>query len=73
MTFAGETVFEGGGGGLGEGVVAQDREFFASIREGRPPSCAAEDGVRALEPLQAAYDQMLQLEDEGKYRRRWAQ
>ena len=29
------------------------------------------DSGGALRPLQAAYDQMLELEGEGKYQRRW--
>lgn len=70
VRFAGQTVFE-----TPEtpesGVLVQDREFFISIREGRPPSCDAEDGVRALAPLQAAYDQMLELEGPARYHRRW--
>ena len=70
VKFAGEAVFETPDNPE-SGVLVQDREFFASIREGREPSCNAEDGVRALAPLQAVYDQMCELEGEGKYKRRW--
>ena len=70
VKFAGETVFETPDSPE-SGVLVQDREFFNSIREGRQPSCNARDGVRALAPLQAAYDQMVELEGEEKYRRIW--
>ena len=70
VRFAGETVFETPENPE-SGVLVQNREFFSSIREGRAPSCSAEDGVRALAPLQAAYDQMLELEEPAKYHRRW--
>ena len=70
VSFAGETVYETPEGAE-SGVLVQDREFFDSIREQRTPSCSAEDGVRALAPLQAVYDQMLELEGEEKYHRRW--
>lgn len=70
VKFAGETVFETPESPE-SGVLVQNREFLNSIREGRPPSCSAADGVRALAPLQAAYDQMVELEGEEKYRRRW--
>jgi len=70
VKFAGETVFETPESPE-SGVLVQDREFVASIREGRQPSCSAQDGVRALAPLQAAYDQMVELEGEAKYLRRW--
>ena len=70
VSFAGDTVFETSKDPE-SGVLVQNREFIAAIREGRTPSCDAEDGVRALEPLQAAYDQMLELEGAEKYLRRW--
>ncbi|MFH1571101.1 MAG: Gfo/Idh/MocA family oxidoreductase [Gemmatimonadota bacterium] len=70
VRFAGQTVFQTPANPE-SGVLVQDREFCSAIREGRPPSCSAEDGVRALAPLQAAYDQMVELEGEGIYRRRW--
>jgi len=70
VRFAGDTVFETSKDPE-SGVLLQDREFISAIREGRTPSCDAEDGVRALAPLQAAYDQMLELEGGDKYQRRW--
>ena len=70
VTFNGETVFETDMEAEG-GVLGQDREFFDAIRENRQPSCSAEDGLYALGVLQQAYDQMVTLEDEDKYRRPW--
>jgi 2-hydroxy-4-carboxymuconate semialdehyde hemiacetal dehydrogenase len=70
VLFAGETVFEKSVGELAA-IVAQNNEFFASIREDRQPSPNADDGVRALEPLQAVYDQMREFEGDEKYMRRW--
>jgi 2-hydroxy-4-carboxymuconate semialdehyde hemiacetal dehydrogenase len=70
VSFAGDTVFETSKDPE-SGVLVQNREFIAAIREGRTPSCDAEDGVRALAPLQAAYDQMLEMEGAQKYQRRW--
>ena len=70
VLFAGETVFEKSVGELAA-IVAQNNEFFASIREDRQPSPNADDGVRALEPLQAVYDQMREFEGDEKYKRRW--
>ena len=70
VLFAGETVFEKSVGELAA-IVAQNNDFFASIREDRQPSPNADDGVRALEPLQAVYDQMREFEGDEKYMRRW--
>jgi 2-hydroxy-4-carboxymuconate semialdehyde hemiacetal dehydrogenase len=70
VLFAGETVFEKSVGELAV-IDAQNNEFFASIREDRQPSPNADDGVRALEPLQAVYDQMREFEGDEKYLRRW--
>jgi 2-hydroxy-4-carboxymuconate semialdehyde hemiacetal dehydrogenase len=70
VRFAGEVVFETPQNPE-SGVLVQNREFFAAIRDDREPSCNADDGVRALAPLQAVYDQMVELEGEEKYRRRW--
>lgn len=67
----GEKIFEDGGG-LDGGVLVQDREFIAAIREGRDPSCGAEDALNALGVLQQAYDQAVTAEGEEKYRRMWA-
>jgi hypothetical protein len=72
IRFAGETVFESSENADQSGVLRQNEEFFASIREARPASCNAEDGVRALAPLQAVYDQMLELEGDEKYKRLWS-
>ncbi len=72
IKFAGETVFESTANADESGVLRQNEEFFASIREGRAANCSAEDGVRALAPLQAVYDQMIELEGEEKYKRLWA-
>jgi 2-hydroxy-4-carboxymuconate semialdehyde hemiacetal dehydrogenase len=70
VSFAGATVFETSKNPE-SGVVVQNGEFISAIREGRTPSCDAKDGIRALAPLQAAYDQMLALEGGDKYLRRW--
>jgi len=70
VQFGGETVFETPQNPE-SGVLVQNREFFDAIRAGRQPSCNADDGVRALTPLQAVYEQMLELEGDEKYRRRW--
>lgn len=66
----GEAVFEASEG-LDGGVLVQDREFIASIREGREPSCGARDAQRALEVLQQVYDQAVTAEGEAKYKRMW--
>lgn len=71
VQFAGKTVFEKAAGEL-DSIVVQNSEFFHSIRENRQPSPNAEDGVLALEPLQTVYDQMIELEGDEKYLRRWA-
>ena len=42
-------------GGRDSGLL-QDREFFAAIREGRPPAISAECRPPALEVLQQAQD-----------------
>ena len=70
VRFAGETLFETPQNPE-SGVLVQNREFFDAIRENRQPSCNAEDGVRALATLQAVYEQMMELEGDEKYRRRW--
>ena len=44
-----------GAGGRDSGLL-QDREFFAAIREGRPPAISAESVLPALEVLQQAQD-----------------
>ncbi|MSS73927.1 MAG: Gfo/Idh/MocA family oxidoreductase [Candidatus Latescibacteria bacterium] len=70
VTFGGEVVFTSSGG-LDDSVLAQNREFVAAVRENRQPSCNAEDGLKALILLQEVYDQMVGMEGEDKYRRRW--
>lgn len=70
VSFNGETVFETDLEAEGA-ILTQDREFFQAIREDRQPSCSAEDGLRALVLLQQVYDQMITLESEKKYKRRW--
>ncbi len=70
VSFAGDTVFETSKKPE-SGVLVQNQEFITAIRERRTPSCDAEEGVRALAPLQAAYDQMLEMEGAQKYRRPW--
>lgn len=72
IRFAGETVCESSENADQSGVLRQNEEFFASIREARLASCSAEDGIRALAPLQAVYDQMLELEGDEKYKRLWS-
>ncbi|MBT4496884.1 MAG: Gfo/Idh/MocA family oxidoreductase [Gemmatimonadetes bacterium] len=71
VRFGGEGVFEGAGGGLKEGVLEQNREFVAAVRQGRKPACDAGDAVRSLELLQEVYDQMVELDGEERYRRPW--
>ena len=71
VTFGGEVVFEAGDDPASQGVPTQDREFIAAIRENREPSCNAQDGLKALAVLQQVYDQMVTLEGEAKYERRW--
>lgn len=71
VTFGGEVVFEDDGKTRPRGVPGQDAEFIAAIREDRQPSCTARDGLKALDVLQQVYDQMVELEGEAKYRRRW--
>jgi len=70
VTWNGETVFEAAEG-LDDGVLAQDQEFVAAIREGREPSCGAGDALQALEVLQQVYDQTTTAEGVEKYRRMW--
>lgn len=70
VTFGGEIVFEHDGD-LHDDVLAQNREFIDAIREDRQPSCNAEDGLKALTVLQEVYDQMVALEGEARYKRRW--
>ena len=71
VTFGGEVIFQDEGKTSPQGVPAQDEEFIAAIREDREPSCTAQDGLNALVVLQQVYDQMVELEGEEKYRRRW--
>ncbi|MEE3335884.1 MAG: Gfo/Idh/MocA family oxidoreductase [Candidatus Latescibacterota bacterium] len=71
IRFAGDTVFETTANADETGVLAQNQEFFASVRASRPANCSAEDGVAALAPLQAVYDQMLEFEGDDKYKRLW--
>ena len=70
VSFNGKVVFRADGGTEG-GVLAQDREFFDAVREDRQPSCNAEEGLKALIPLQHIYDQMVTFEGDGRYRRMW--
>ena len=53
-------------------ILTQNREFISAIRENRTPSCNADNAVDALVLLQEVYDQMITLENEAKYKRRWA-
>ena len=52
-------------------ILTQNREFIDAIRQNRTPSCSAEDAAGSLVLLQEVYDQMITLETEAKYRRRW--
>lgn len=70
VKFSGQTVFETSRNPE-SGVLVQNREFVAAIREDRSPSCDASEGARSLAPLQTAYDQMLELEGVDDYQRRW--
>ena len=70
VRFNGEVVFETPNNPEG-GVLVQDREFFAAIREDRQPSCSATDALNALTPLQQVYDKMIATEGVEKYKRRW--
>ncbi|MBT3343080.1 MAG: Gfo/Idh/MocA family oxidoreductase [Gemmatimonadetes bacterium] len=70
VRFGGKTVFETSTNPE-SGVLVQNREFIAAIREGRTPSCDAQDGAMSLAPLQAAFDQMVELEGPESYQRRW--
>ena len=70
VCFGGEVVFEARDN-FEQGMLAQNREFVQAIREKRQPSCSAEEGLKALTLLQEVYDQMVSLEGEDKYRRRW--
>lgn len=55
-----------------DAILTQNREFFAAIRENRQPSCNADEALLSLSPLQQIYDQMISLEKEAKYKRRWS-
>ena len=66
----GETIYEDPSDGGGR-VLDQDREFIQAVKEDRQPSCNAEDALPALAVLQQVYDQMITMEGEEKYRRRW--
>ncbi|MDP6779660.1 MAG: Gfo/Idh/MocA family oxidoreductase [Candidatus Latescibacteria bacterium] len=66
----GETIYEDSGEWESR-VLVQDREFVEAIRKDRQPSCNAEDALPALAVLQQVYDQMVTMEGEDKYRRRW--
>ena len=70
VTLNGEAIFDVGGS-VERSIVTQDREFVDAVRENRQPTCNAEDGLRSLAVLQQVYDQMVTMEDEEKYRRRW--
>ncbi len=70
VTLNGDTLFEDSGD-LGDHVLAQNTEFIAAIRADRQPACSAEHGLAALTLLQQVYDQMITLEREAKYKRRW--
>jgi 2-hydroxy-4-carboxymuconate semialdehyde hemiacetal dehydrogenase len=71
VRFGGEVVFEGEGDSLKEGVLEQNREFVAALRQGREPACSAGEAVKSLELLQAVYDQTVALDGEERYRRPW--
>ena len=45
--------------------------LIQALREDRQPSCNADDALPALAVLQQVYDQMVTMEGEAKYRRRW--
>ncbi len=68
--FDGDTLFEHSSD-LGDHVLAQNTEFIAAIRADRQPACSAEHGLAALTLLQQVYDQMITLESETKYKRKW--
>jgi 2-hydroxy-4-carboxymuconate semialdehyde hemiacetal dehydrogenase len=70
ITLNGKTIFETAEDAEGA-IPAQNREFITAIREDRQPSCNADDALASLSALQQVYDQMITLEDEAKYKRRW--
>ncbi len=68
----GEVVFTAEGqGGLAAGVLAQDREFVAAVRDGRAVTCDAAVAVAALAVLQQVYDQTVAREGTERYSRPW--
>ncbi|MBB27952.1 MAG: hypothetical protein CME25_03515 [Gemmatimonadetes bacterium] len=70
VTLNGDVLFENEGG-LAESILAQDTEFADAIRGDRPAACNATHGLAALTLLQQVYEQMVTLENEEKYKRRW--
>ncbi len=70
VTLNGDTLFEDTGD-LSDHVLAQNTEFITAIRENRQPACNAEEALEALALLQQVYDQMITLENEEKYKRKW--
>ena len=70
VTLNGDTVFESSDS-LQENIVRQNSDFVQAVRENRKPLCNETHGLAALAVLQQVYDQMVTLEDEEKYRRRW--
>jgi 2-hydroxy-4-carboxymuconate semialdehyde hemiacetal dehydrogenase len=70
VTMNGDILFENTGG-LAESILTQDIEFVDAIREDRPPECNTSHALTALTLLQQVYEQMVTLENEDKYKRRW--
>ncbi len=67
----GDTLFEDAGG-LADHVLTQDLDFIDAIREDREPACNPGHALAALTLLQQVYEQMTNMENEEKYKRRWA-
>lgn len=70
IIFNGDTIFETNDSAE-SAILTQNREFINAIRENRQPSCNADDALASLIPLQQIYDQMITLENEPKYKRKW--
>ena len=70
VSFNGEEVFQTSENPE-SGVVVQDRDFIDAIREDREPTCNADEALKSMIVLQQVYDQMITMEGEEKYKRRW--
>jgi 2-hydroxy-4-carboxymuconate semialdehyde hemiacetal dehydrogenase len=67
----GEVLFQNEGDGLRQGVLDQDRAFVDALLHEQSPPCGADEALKGLEVLQTVYDQMVELDGEEAYRRRW--